>query len=90
MRSKINVKDILDSIKGDLGEDDYLEPLEVLVDSLNEEANLSYFGVLGAKFQISNHLKTRVKILDYVKTHSLSQPVAQVVQEPRSRGGCRQ
>lgn len=74
MTSKINVKDILDSIKGDLGEDDYLEPLEVLVDSLNEEANLSYFGVLGAKFQISNHLKTRVKILDYVKTHSLSQP----------------
>jgi hypothetical protein len=78
MTSKLSVKDILDSIKGDLGEEDYLEPLEILVDSLNEEANLSYFGVLGAKFQISNHLKTRVKILDYVKSHSLNQPSAPI------------
>lgn len=78
MKNKLNVKDILDSIKGDLGEEDYLEPLEILVDSLNEEANLSYFGTLGSKFQISNHLKTRAKIYDYVKSHSLNQPSAPI------------
>ena len=66
MNTKLDVQDILNSIKGDLGEEDYQEPLELLVDSLNNEANLSYLGSLGAKFQISNHLQTRAKIFDYV------------------------
>ena len=56
MNNQLKVSDILNYIKGDLGEEDYLEPLEVLVKSLNNEANLSYLGSLGAKFQINNHL----------------------------------
>ena len=63
MNTQLKVNDILNSIKGDLGEEDYLEPLEVLVESLNTEANLSYLGSLGAKFQITNHLQTRAKYL---------------------------
>ena len=69
MNKPLNLENILNSIKGNLGEDDYLEPLEMLISSLNNEANLSYFGALGAKFQISNHLKTRAKLFDYEEMH---------------------
>ena len=86
MNTRLNVNDILNSIKGDLGEEDYLEPLEVLVESLNTEANLSYLGSLGAKFQITNHLQTRAKIFDYVSSHELQQPSSPifVIGLPRS------
>ena len=86
MNTKLDVQDILNSIKGDLGEEDYQEPLELLVDSLNNEANLSYLGSLGAKFQISNHLQTRAKIFDYVSSQELKQPSSPifVIGLPRS------
>ena len=86
MNNQLDVSDILKSIKGDLGEEDYLEPLEILVKSLNNEANLSYFGSLGAKFQITNHLQTRAKIFDYVSSHELKQPSSPifVIGLPRS------
>ena len=41
MDNSLNINNILSSIRGNLGEDDYLEPLEILIDSLNKEANLS-------------------------------------------------
>ena len=86
MNTQLDVNNILNSIKGDLGEEDYLEPLEILVKSLNNEANLSYFGSLGAKFQITNHLQTRAKIFDYVSSHELKQPSSPifVIGLPRS------
>ena len=86
MNNRLKVSDILNSIKGDLGEKDYLESLEVLVRSLNTEANLSYLGSLGAKFQIKNHLQTRAKIFDYVSSHELKQPSSPifVIGLPRS------
>lgn len=74
MNNLLNLENILNSIKGNLGEDDYLEPLEMLISSLNNEANLSYFGALGAKFQISNHLKIRAKLFDYVSSNELNEP----------------
>ena len=86
MNNRLKVSDILNSIKGDLGDEDYLEPLEVLVKSLNTEANLSYLGSLGAKFQIKNHLQNRAKIFDYVSSHELKQPSSPifVIGLPRS------
>ena len=74
MNNPLNLENILNSIEGNLGEDDYLEPLEMLISSLNNEANLSYFGALGAKFQISNHLKIRAKLFDYVSSNELNEP----------------
>ena len=74
MDNSLNINNILSSIRGNLGEDDYLEPLEILIDSLNKEANLSFFGSLGAKFQILNHLKTRAKVFDYISSNSLEEP----------------
>ena len=44
MSNLLNADKLLQSLSLDLGEDDYEEPLHILIESLNEEANLTYFG----------------------------------------------
>jgi hypothetical protein len=65
MKDLLGLQSILDSVTGDLGEDDYLEPLKILLDALRNEAQLSFFGKLGARYQITNHLQTRAKVNEF-------------------------
>ena len=44
MNYLLSEKSLLSKFKGNLGEDDYKEPLSMLLDSLNNEANLSLIG----------------------------------------------
>ena len=65
---------------------DLYEPLDVLIKSLNEEANLSRFGSFAVEYQIKQHLKNRSKISDaYLKvvTPKVSKPII-VIGLPRS------
>ena len=52
MSNLLDADKLLRSLNVDLGEDDYEEPLHILIESLNEEANLTYFGKLACEYQI--------------------------------------
>ena len=52
---------------GDFGEETFLPGLEMLVQSLNEEARLSTIGKIAAKTMILDRLKNRLAIIDYRK-----------------------
>ena len=86
MSNVINGEKLLESLNQNLGEDDYQEPLNILIDSLNKEANLTYLGKLAAEYQIKKHLSVRGQI--YQKSRSIpnaiiSKPVF-VIGLPRS------
>jgi hypothetical protein len=53
----------------DFGEDDYLEPLERLVDALNREARMNEFGEIRARMTIGSGLSNRLRIQHYLKAH---------------------
>ena len=53
----------------DFGGDDFREPLERLVRSLNTEARLNDFGKLRAQMTINAGLTTRLAIVDYLEAH---------------------
>ena len=44
MKYLLSEKSLLSNFKGNLGEDDYKEPLSFLLDSLNQEAKLNLIG----------------------------------------------
>ena len=60
MSNLLNPEKLLQSLNLNLGEDDYEEPLNILIDSVNSEANLNYFGKLAFEYQIKKHLKIEV------------------------------
>ena len=66
----LEIEKIINSINGEIGEEDYLEPLTILLDSLNNEANLSFLGELAASYQIKNHLQTRANIYEITNLFS--------------------
>ncbi len=86
MSNLLNADKLLQSLSLDLGEDDYEEPLNILIESLNSEANLTYLGKLACEYQIRKHLTVRGQI--FQKSRSLpnltiSRPVF-VIGLPRS------
>jgi hypothetical protein len=77
---------ILKSINGELGEDDYKEPLETLLTSFKQEAKLSLLGKIAVRYQLSNHLQTRANVFKMSKSldsKKVSQPIF-VMGLPRS------
>ena len=86
MNYLLSEKALLRKVDGNLGEDDYKEPLSVLVDSLNNEANLSLTGKIALKYQITNHLKIRSKIYEFLENNQVKKPASPifVIGLPRS------
>ena len=74
MQNFISEKSILNSVKGNLGGDDYKEPLSILIESLNHEANLNTIGRIALKYQISSHLKIRSKIFSFLEDNEFTKP----------------
>ena len=66
MSNLLNAEKIIQSLNLDLGEDDYEEPLNILIESVNNEANLNYFGKLAFEYQIKKHLKIRSQIFQKI------------------------
>ena len=82
----INKSKIVADLKLDLSDTNLSEPFNVLVDSLNNEANLSFTGKLAAKYQIKQHLRNRHLISQFyegIKQPKVSQPIF-VIGLPRS------
>ena len=60
--------------KRNLGENDYFQPLSLLIESLKKEADLSLFGSLSVAYLLNNQLRTRSKIFNYIKNTEVSEP----------------
>ena len=86
MNYLLSEKSLLSKFKGNLGEDDYKEPLSILLDSLNNEANLSLIGKTALRYQIKSHLKIRSKIFEFLEGKELEKPASPifVIGLPRS------
>ena len=86
VREQFNVNSMLKGLHGKLGDEDYIEPLEILVNSLNKHNKFNQFGRLAFNHQLKNRLKTR-KLLNELhieKTFTdISDPVF-VIGLPRS------
>ena len=65
MGQQFTVKSMLRGLDGKLGEDDYIEPLEILVNSINKHNKFNIFGKVAFNHQLKNRLKaTFPKILN--------------------------
>ncbi|MGI9296218.1 MAG: sulfotransferase family protein [Pseudomonadales bacterium] len=53
----------------DFGSDDFLQPLRILIDALENEANFNDVGKFRAELTIQNGLSNRLLIEDYIKQH---------------------
>ena len=73
MTDQFSVKKILKGLENNLGEDDYIEPLNILVNSLNKN-KLNFFGKLAFKHQLKRRLKTRKLIFEEFKNNSYQDP----------------
>jgi hypothetical protein len=83
---QFNVNSMLKGLHGKLGDEDYIEPLEILVNSLNKHNKFNQFGKLAFNHQLKNRLKTRKLLheLHIKKTFTdISDPVF-VIGLPRS------
>ena len=86
MNYLLSEQSILNKVEGDLGEDDYKEPLSILIDSLSNEASLNTLGKLALRFQIVNHLRIRSRIYKFISNNNLQRPARPifVIGLPRS------
>jgi len=74
MFGKLTVKKMLDGLNGQLGEDDYTEPLEILVNSTNKNNEFNLFGSYAFKNQLKDRLRVRKEIYKLTKDRSLPEP----------------
>ena len=50
---------MLRGLDGKLGEEDYVEPLEILIDSINKNNRFNAFGKIAFNHQLKSRLKVR-------------------------------
>ena len=82
----LNLSKIIDRVGLDPSDTDYHEPLDVLIRSINKEANLTFLGNLAVEYQIKEHLWNRSLISQAYKevnSENVSQPII-VIGLPRS------
>ena len=74
MGQKITVKSMLRGLEGKLGDDDYIEPLEILVDSINKHNKFNIFGKVAFNHQLKNRLKMRKMLNELHENNNFDQP----------------
>ena len=74
MFGKVTVQKMLGKLEGQLGEDDYTEPLNILIDSANKNNKFNLFGSIAFKNQLKDRLKVRKEIYNLTKNQNLSVP----------------
>ena len=82
----INKSIIVESFVADEKSSTSFESLNVLIDSINKEADLTFFGEKAASYQIKQHLRNRHLIASEFKdlnTQKISSPIF-VIGLPRS------
>ncbi len=74
MFGKITVQRMLGNLEGQIGEDDYTEPLNILIDSANKNNKFNLFGSIAFKNQLKDRLKVRKEIYKLINGQSLPEP----------------
>ena len=78
---------MLKGLEGKLGEDDYSEPLEILINSANKNYKFNLFGSIAFKNQLKDRLKMRAKLYAFVKDKDLPSPANPVFVTGLPRSG---
>ena len=87
MNSLLTIESVLKPIKKSLGEEDYREPLEILLRDLSEESNLLPHGYLGMRTNIINRLKVRADLYEVIKNQELPPPATPIIVAGLPRSG---
>ena len=74
MLKKISVKDMIGNLEGQLGEDDYTEPLEILISSARRHNKFNLYGVFAFKNQLKDRLRMRSKLHAFMREKVLPDP----------------
>ena len=74
MGQQFTVKSMLRGLEGKLGDDDYIEPLEILVDSINKHNKFNIFGKVAFNHQLKNRLKMRKMLNELHENNNFDQP----------------
>ena len=78
MKHTLSIESMLDGLDGMLGEDDYTEPLNILIDSANKNNQFNLFGSIAFKNQLKDRLNVRKEIYKLTKDQSLPAPAGPV------------
>ena len=74
MFGKITVQKMLGKLEGQLGEDDYTEALNILINSANKNNKFNLFGAIAFENQLKDRLKVRKEIYKLTNKQSLPAP----------------
>ena len=74
VKQQFTIKSMLRGLNGKLGEEDYLEPLEILIHSLNKNNKFNQFGKIAFNHQLKNRLKVRRDLEQLHLNNSFSEP----------------
>ena len=71
MKHQLTKSSLLKDIEFSLEEADINEPLDILIDSVNKNNEITIYGKFAFDAQLANRLKIRAKLLSYIKNKSL-------------------
>ena len=69
---------MLKGLEGKLGEEDYIEPLEILIHSINKHNNFNLFGRIALNHQLRSRLKMRAKLTALYDKNTFIEPAEPV------------
>ena len=75
----IDLDSLLKKINLPLGEDDFKEPLSILLDDYSNASNLNRLGALTFENGIKEKLKARAKLLNFVNSNNLEEPSSPII-----------
>ena len=71
---ELTTKSMLGGLEGQLGEDDYTKPLDILINSANKNNSFNFYGAFAFKNQLKDRLRMRSKLHDFMKEKDLPTP----------------
>jgi len=74
LNKELTTKLMLGGLEGKLGEDDYTEPLDILINSANKNNSFNLYGTYAFKNQLKDRLRMRSKLHDFMKEKVLPTP----------------
>ena len=87
MFNKVSVSKMLGGLEGYLGEDDYSEPLNILINSTNKNNKFNLFGSIAFNNQLKNRLKVRKDLYELISKNPLPPPADPVFVTGLPRSG---
>ena len=83
----IDLDSVLKKINLRLGEEDFKEPLSILLDDYSNASNLNRLGALTFENGIKEKLKARAKLLNFVNSNNLEEPSSPIIISGLPRSG---